>query len=51
LYLQERKWSTIAFLILYVDDILLLGNDKEFLGEIKASLEKSFAMKDLGEAA
>ena len=43
--------SAKAFLILYVDDILLIGNDVNFLSEIKESLKKSFSMKDLGEAA
>ena len=43
--------SSVAFLILYVDDILLIGNDIEFLESIKGYLNKSFSMKDLGEAA
>src|SRR6266511_3641668 len=43
--------SSVAFLILYVDDILLIGNDIEFLDGIKGYLNKSFSMKDLGEAA
>ena len=43
--------SSVAFLILYVDDILLMGNDIELLDIIKACLNKSFSMKDLGEAA
>ena len=34
-----------------MDDILLIGNDIEFLNTIKESLKISFAMKDLGEAA
>ena len=34
-----------------VDDILLMGNDIEFLDNIKAYLNKCFSMKDLGEAA
>ena len=42
---------SVAFLILYVDDILLIGNDIEFLDSIKGYLNKSFSMKDLGEAA
>ena len=42
--------SSVAFLVLYVDDILLIGNDIEFLS-IKGYLNKSFSMKDLGEAA
>ena len=43
--------SSVAFLILYVDDILLIGNDIEFLDSIKGYFNKSFSMKDLGEAA
>ena len=43
--------SSIEFLILYVDDILLIGKDTEFLNSIKGYLDKNFSMKDLGEAA
>ena len=43
--------SSVGFLILYVDDILLIGNDIEFLDSIKGYLNKDFSMKDLGEAA
>ena len=43
--------STLAFLILYVDDILLIGNDIEFLDSIKGYLNKNFSMKDLGQVA
>ena len=48
---KKVSGSAIAFLILYVDDILLIGNDVTFLNEVKESLKKSFSMKDLGEAA
>jgi Reverse transcriptase (RNA-dependent DNA polymerase) len=41
--------SIIVFLILYVDDILLIGNDIFTLDEVKSSLKKIFPMKDLGE--
>ena len=34
-----------------MDDILLIGNDTEFLDSIKGYLNKNFSMKDLGEAA
>ena len=34
-----------------MDDILLIGNNIEFLDSIKAYLNKCFSMKDLGEAA
>ena len=48
---KKVSGSSVAFLILYVDDILLIGNDKEFLDSIKGYLNKNFSMKDLGEAA
>ena len=48
---KKVSGSSIAFLILYVDDILLIGNDIEFLDSIKGYLNKSFSMKDLDEAA
>src|SRR4051812_28929760 len=48
---KKVSGSTIAFLVLYVDDILLMGCDIELLESIKAYLNKCFSMKDLGEAA
>jgi hypothetical protein len=39
------------FLVLYVDDILLIGNDIPMLEATKSSLGKGFSMKNLGEAA
>ena len=48
---KKVSGSSVAFLILYVDDILLMGNNIEMLESIKAYLNKSFSMKDLGEAA
>ena len=43
--------SAIAFLVLYVDDILLIGNDIGLLTIIKVWLSNKFSMKDLGEVA
>ena len=48
---KKVSGSSIVFLILYVDGILLIRNDIEFLDIIKGYLNKSFSMKDLGEAA
>ena len=47
-----RKWvgALQHFWKVYVDDILLMGNDIELLDSIKAYLNKCFSMKDLGEA-
>ncbi|RVW68068.1 Retrovirus-related Pol polyprotein from transposon TNT 1-94 [Vitis vinifera] len=43
--------STIIFLVLYVDDILLIGNDIPAMQGTKVWLSEQFSMKDLGEAA
>nr|GFD05784.1 putative retrotransposon protein [Tanacetum cinerariifolium] len=43
--------SNITFLILYVDDILIMGNNIPMLQSVKSHLGRCFAMKDLGEAA
>ena len=48
---KKVSGSSVVFLILYVDDILLIGNDTEFLDSIKGYLNKNFSKKDLGEAA
>ena len=37
--------SCAPFLILYVDGILLIGNDTEFLNSIKGYLNKNFSIK------
>ena len=42
--------STVAFLVLYVDDILLIGNDTGHLIDIKEWLAMQFQMKDLENA-
>ena len=41
----------IVFLILYVDDILLIENDMDILTLVKVWLSTQFDMKDLGEAS
>ena len=48
---KKVSGSSVAFLILYVDDILLIGNDIEILDSIKEDLNKSFSKQDLGEVA
>ncbi|GJW25634.1 retrotransposon protein, putative, ty1-copia subclass, partial [Tanacetum coccineum] len=40
----------VTLLILYVDDIIIMGNHIPSLQSVKAYLGKYFAMKDLGEA-
>jgi hypothetical protein len=42
--------STVVFLVLYVDDILQIGDGIPMMEVVKSSLRKNFSMKDLGEA-
>jgi hypothetical protein len=47
---KKRNGKVVVFLVLYVDDILLIGNDVGVLSSVKAWLSSQFEMKDLGEA-
>ena len=47
---KKTSGRIVVFLILYVDDILLIGNDIPTLLNVKQWLGKCFSMKDLGEA-
>ncbi|GJU94803.1 retrotransposon protein, putative, ty1-copia subclass [Tanacetum coccineum] len=47
---QKASGSNVTFLILYVDDIIIMGNHIPSLQSVKSYLGKCFAMKDLGEA-
>ncbi|GJS51629.1 retrotransposon protein, putative, ty1-copia subclass [Tanacetum coccineum] len=48
---QKASGSNVTFLILYVDDIIIMENHIPSLQSVKDYLGKCFAMKDLGEAA
>ena len=48
------KWaidSVVIFLVLYVDDILLIRNDISILQSVKLWISSQFSMKDLEEAS
>jgi hypothetical protein len=38
----------LNYLVLYVDDMLLIGNNKEIIQDVKTQLSSKFDMKDLG---
>src|SRR4051812_41683596 len=48
---KKVSGSNVAFLILYVDDILLIKNDIDLLNSGKSYLNNKFSMKDLGEVS
>ena len=47
-YIKETK---VVFLVLYVDDILLIGNDIGLLSDVKKWLVEKFQMKYLGQTS
>jgi len=49
LYFQQHD-NNCVFLLLYVDDMLLIGPNLEMINGIKITLDKEFDMKDLGNA-
>ena len=50
MYVSKVRAKAMMFLILYVDDILLIGNDVGALSIAKIWLENHFDMKDWGQA-
>ncbi|GJR97764.1 ribonuclease H-like domain-containing protein [Tanacetum coccineum] len=46
--LLQRKGTDIAYLLLYVDDIILTASSESLLQQIIRSLHQEFAMTDLG---
>ena len=48
---KRSNEHVMVFLILYVDDILLIKNDVGTLLSVKVWLSGQFDMKDLGEAS
>jgi len=44
-----RRQSDTAYLLLYVDDIVLTASSMDFLRRIISALQQEFSMKDLGE--
>ena len=49
-YIKQHK-NKYALLSLYVDDILIAGNDLEFVQTIKRWLSSTFEMKYMGETS
>ena len=47
----KRSKDKFVILSLYVDDILISGNDKEYTNDIKAWLSSNFEKKDMGEVS
>ena len=44
-----RQGSDVAYLLLYVDDIVLTASSSTLLQQTISALQREFAMKDLGQ--
>jgi hypothetical protein len=44
----KKVGSHLIILVLYVDDLILIGSDSKLLNHVKTSLKKKFEMIDLG---
>lgn len=47
LFVQHAS-NSITILLVYVDDILLTGNDSEFINQIMSAFHRNFDMQSLG---
>ena len=46
---KRHQDKVVMFLVLYVDDILLIGNDVRVMSSVKIWLSNQFDMKDFGK--
>jgi len=46
----KQVGEKFVYSVLYVDDMLLVGNTMEVIKEVKSQLSSKFSMKDLGAA-
>jgi hypothetical protein len=48
LYIYHRGYDT-AYLLLYMDDIVLTASSAQFLRQVIEALQREFAMTDMGQ--
>ena len=44
----KKVGKTVVYLVVYVDDLLIIGNNESYIASIKKELKKGFEMTDLG---
>lgn len=49
-YVRRFPYGKFIILLLYVDDMLIVGQDADIIRKLKRKLSKTFDMKDLGIA-
>eukprot|EP01018_Ginkgo_biloba_P011003 Gb_34728 [translate_table: standard] len=46
--MKVRDSMSVTFVVLYVDDLLITGNDVSMISDLKKDLQMNFEMTDLG---
>ncbi|KAG8473087.1 hypothetical protein CXB51_034983 [Gossypium anomalum] len=49
-YFKKNSYGSFVYLLLYIDDMLIVTKDKGEIRKVKAQLSEEFDMKDLGPA-
>lgn len=49
LYVKRLNGFVVLIVVLYVDDLLIISLNNEFLGEFKNQMKKEFELIDLGQ--
>ena len=44
----KKVGKTCIYLVVYIDDLLMIGNNESYIASIKKELRKGFEMTDLG---
>jgi hypothetical protein len=47
---SKQVGNNFIYVVMYVDDMLLIGNNMDVIKEVKSQLSSKFDMKDLGAA-
>ena len=47
-FLVNKFGKMIVYLLVYVDDLLMTGNNEDYIASIKKEFKKGFEKKDLG---
>jgi hypothetical protein len=44
----KKVGKTVVYLVVYVDDLFITGNNENYIASLKKELKKGFEMTDLG---
>jgi len=44
----KKKGKTIVYLVVHIDDLLIIGNNESYIAFVKKDLKKGFEMIDMG---